>query len=97
GRQLSEAGFPLLRLFVSVRTLHPQIAAIGYVWGRGDTEATRVARDHAVLTSPEFVASPLRVLYEGDVGEIRRRLMPSAGAGPEAANDFPILDDMRKQ
>lgn len=91
-QQLSGAGFPLLRLFVSVRTLHPQIAAIGYVWGRGDTEAKRVARDHAVLSSPEFIASPLRILYDGDVGEIRRRL-----TGPEAANDFPILEDMRKQ
>ncbi len=91
-RQLSEAGFPLLRFFVSVRTLHPQIAAIGYVWGRGDTQANRVARDHAVLTSPEFIASPLRILYQGEVNEIRRRL-----TGPEAANDFPILEDMRKQ
>jgi adenylate cyclase len=91
-RQLSEAGFPLLRFFTSVRTLHPQIAAIGYVWSRGDSSAKRVARDHAVMTSPEFIASPLRVLYQGEVSEIRRRL-----TGAEAANDFPILDEMRKQ
>lgn len=95
--QLSGAGFPLLRLFVSLRTLHPQIAAVGYVWERGATTARRVARDHAVLTSAEYISSPLRILYDGDVTEIRRRLVPSAGAGPEAANDFPILDDMRKQ
>ncbi|TDQ85432.1 adenylate cyclase [Dongia mobilis] len=93
--RLSKCGFPLLRFFVSVRTLHPQIAAIGYVWNKGDTLAKRVARDHAVMTSPEFITSPLRVLYQGEVNEIRRRLTP--GAGAEAANDFPILDDMRKQ
>ncbi len=88
---LSDKGFPLLRFFVSVRTLHPQIAAIGYAWNRGDAEARRMARDHAVLNSPEFLASPLRRLYLGEESEIRRRL-----TGPEARLDFPILDDMRK-
>jgi adenylate cyclase len=89
--QLSENGFPLLRFFISVRTLHPQIAATGYAWSRGDAQAKRVARDHAVLSSPEFLTSPLRVLYQGDEPEIRRRL-----TGPQARFDFPILEDMKK-
>lgn len=89
--QLTDNGFPLLRFFVSVRTLHPQIAAIGYAWGRGDTVAKRVARDHAVLSSQEFLSSPLRLLYQGDEPEIRRRL-----TGPDARFDFPILEDMKK-
>ncbi|MBK8159669.1 MAG: adenylate/guanylate cyclase domain-containing protein [Rhodospirillaceae bacterium] len=89
--RLTEHGFPLLRFFVSVRTLHPQIAAIGYAWGRGDKVAKRVARDHAVLSSQEFLSSPLRVLYQGDEPEIRRRL-----TGPDARFDFPILEDMKK-
>lgn len=89
-RQLTDHGFPLLRFFVSVRTLHPQIAAIGYAWGRGDGVAKRVARDHAVLSSPEFLSSPLRVLYQGDASEIRRRL-----TGADARFDFPILADMK--
>jgi adenylate cyclase len=71
--------------------LHPQIAAIGYAWGRGDKVAKRVARDHAVLSSQEFLSSPLRVLYQGDEPEIRRRL-----TGPDARFDFPILEDMKK-
>lgn len=90
-QHLTDHGFPLLRFFVSVRTLHPQIAAIGYAWGRGDEVAKRVARDHAVLSSPEFLSSPLRILYQGDEPEIRRRL-----TGPEARFDFPILEDMKK-
>jgi adenylate cyclase len=88
---LTEQDFPLLRFFVSVRTLHPQIAAIGYAWGRGDRVAKRVARDHAVLSSPEFLSSPLRILYQGEVPEIRRRLH-----GSDARFDFPILEDMKK-
>ena len=89
--KLTEHGFPLLRFFVSVRTLHPQIAAIGYAWNRGDQRAKRVARDHAVLSSPEFMSSPLRLLYQGDEREIRRRLV-----GDDARFDFPILEDMKK-
>ena len=88
---LTENGFPLLRFFISVRTLHPQIAATGYAWSRGDAQAKRVARDHAVLSSPEFLTSPLRLLYQGDEPEIRRRL-----TGPLARFDFPILEDMKK-
>ncbi len=89
--KLTEHGFPLLRFFVSVRTLHPQIAAIGYAWNRGDLRAKRVARDHAVLSSPEFLSSPLRLLYHGDEREIRRRLV-----GDDVRFDFPILEDMKK-
>ena len=89
--QLTDHGFPLLRFFVSVRTLHPQIAAIGYVWNRGDAVANRVARDHAVLSSPEFLGSPMRTLYQGEASEIRRRL-----TGPDARFDFPVLADMKK-
>jgi adenylate cyclase len=89
--RLSANGFPLLRFFVSVRTLHPQIAAIGYAWSRGDEVARRMARDHAVLSSPEFLSSPLRILYQGEEPEIRRRL-----TGSQARFDFPILEDMRK-
>lgn len=53
--QLTENGFPLLRFFISVRTLHPQIAATGYAWSRGDAQAKRVARDHAVLDRKSVV------------------------------------------
>lgn len=88
---LSNAGFPLLRLFVTVRTLHPLIVSIGYVWRRGDEFARRAAREHAVLTSREFLSSPLQPIYQGEASEIRRRL-----SGPEARFDFPILSEMKR-
>lgn len=88
---LSGAGFPLLRLFVTIRTLHPLVATIGYVWQRGDGQARRATRDHAILSSREFLSSPLRVIYQGEANEIRRRL-----SGPEARFDFPILEDMKR-
>ena len=89
---LTESGFPLLRVYVGQRTLHPQIAAIGYSWNRGDSEITIVTRDISVFNSQTYVQSPIRLLYEFGMKRIRRRL-----EGPEAQMDFPILQEMRDQ
>jgi adenylate cyclase len=89
---LTESGFPLLRVYVGQRTLHPQIAAIGYSWNRGETAITIVTRDISVFNSQTYVQSPIRMLYEFGMKRIRRRL-----EGPEAQMDFPILQEMRDQ
>jgi adenylate cyclase len=89
-KSLSESGFPLLRLNVGQRTLHPQIAAIGYIWSRGDTDITTITRDFSVISSAAYTKSPIRQLYEFGIKRIRRRL-----EGPDAQMDFPILTEMR--
>lgn len=88
---LTAGGFPLLRLFLGLRTLHPQIAATAYIWNRGTDKIEVVSRDHAVLNSPVYMQSPLRELYEKRQTMIRRRL-----TGPDAVLDYPVLDDMKK-
>jgi adenylate cyclase len=90
-RVLTAGGFPLLRLFLGLRTLHPQIAATAYIWNRGTDKIEVVSRDHAILNSPVYMQSPLRELYENRQTMIRRRL-----AGPGAKLDYPVLDDMKK-
>lgn len=90
-RVLTAGGFPLLRLFLGLRTLHPQIAATAYIWNRGADRIEMVSRDHAVLNSPTYMQSPLRELYENRQTMIRRRL-----TGPDAVLDYPVLDDMKK-
>jgi len=90
--QLSQAGFPLLRVYVGQRTLHPQIAALGYQWNRGDTSVEVVTRDISVINSATYINSPIRQLYEFGMTSIRRRL-----TGPAAQLDFPILVEMRDQ
>ncbi|TXH33168.1 MAG: adenylate/guanylate cyclase domain-containing protein [Rhodospirillaceae bacterium] len=91
-RQLADAGFPLQRVYIGQRTLHPQIAAVGYLWNRGDEAVSVVTRDISVFASPTFINSPIRQLYEFGMKSIRRRLI-----GPEAKLDFPILEEMRDQ
>lgn len=91
-KKLTESGFPLLRLYVSQRTLHPQIVAMGYTWMRGDATISTVTRDISVMSSTAYIQSPIRLLYEFGMKRIRRRL-----EGPEAQLDFPILAEMRDQ
>jgi hypothetical protein len=38
-QRLRASGFPLYRLFLSIRTLHPQVATLGYQWRRGDARS----------------------------------------------------------
>lgn len=88
-RRLIAEGFPLDRLTVGTRTLHPQVAAISFVWYRGRGAPEEVQREHGVLESEVYLRSPIRALYEG-APEIRRRL-----EGPDAVLDFPILEELR--
>src|SRR5690606_13849886 len=91
GKRLCAEGFPVFRLFVSLRTLHPQVLAIGLTWRRGEAEAAEVPRAHGILESPQFLNSPIRLIFEG-APMVRRRI--GAGAG---ALDFPILADLREE
>jgi adenylate cyclase len=90
-RKLTDTGFALHRLSVSTRTLHPQVLAIGYVWRRGETEATETMREHGILESPLYLQSPIRAIFEG-APEIRRRI-----EAPETPMDFPILHDLKEE
>ncbi len=90
-RKLTETGFALYRLSVSTRTLHPQVLAIGYVWKRGDLEATEVQRDHGILQDPLYLESPLKPIFDG-APEIRRRI-----EAPDAPLDFPILRELKEE
>ncbi len=87
-RRLAGEGIDIYRLFVSIRTLHPQVIAIGYHWRRGDVDATEVPRPHGTFESPMYLDSPVKRIHDG-APEIRRRL---EGAG--VVHDFPILGEL---
>jgi len=91
GKRLCREGFPVYRLFVSLRTLNPQVLAIGLSWRRGEAEASEVPRAHDILESPKYLNSPIRLIFEG-APMVRRRI--AAGGG---ALDFPILEDLLKE
>ena len=62
-RELAAGGLPLQRVYVAQRTLHPQVAALGYLWNRGDQTAQRIERDYALTASAAYLMSPMRRIY----------------------------------
>jgi adenylate cyclase len=88
---LLAAGIPLWRLWLSIRTLHPQLIGNNFIWeanGMG-VQAGSVSRE--MLTDPRFLDSPVKAIYDG-AGGLRRRL-----DAPNALLDFPILRELRSQ
>jgi adenylate cyclase len=89
--RLEAAGMPLMRVMMIMRTLHPSITALSFVWRRG-----RGVRSENVLVermdNPEWLRSPVRYMLENRVFRLRRHL-----AKGEAALDFPILEKFRAE
>src|SRR5215813_12472080 len=65
GQLLSATDFPLLRLFLSIGTLHPQVATIGYQWRRGNSLATETAREHGIDVQEVYLRSPIKLIHDG--------------------------------
>jgi adenylate cyclase len=88
--RLVAAGFPLYRMFLSVRTLHPQVVAIGYQWRRGDVLPSETPREYGIDREEVYLASPIKPIHDG-VPEIRCR----TDSGPPWG--YPILADLRAE
>src|SRR6266576_1068345 len=87
--RLLAAGLPLWRVGVFVRTLHPDIYGRNFIWRPGaEVEVGTV--DFDVLDSPEFLHSPLAIVFRQGV-EVRARV-----DDPESKR-FPIVEDMRAE
>jgi adenylate cyclase len=88
GQALNRAGIPLLRSTLHIRTLHPQLLAVMYVWRRGE-RGSQIDREHGIEITAAYLQSPIRVIYEG-AGALRRRL-----EGPDEDLDFPVLREVK--
>jgi adenylate cyclase len=85
--RLVRAGLPLWRVGVFVRTLHPDIFGVSFVWRPG-TEVVISSADSDPRNTPQFKRSPLAILYDREQ-EVRFRL-----DDPQSRR-FPLLDDLR--
>lgn len=91
GRRFQGCGLSLARLGVVIRTLHPQIAAAGFVWDGETGEMHEFRGDHQSQSRESYQRSPVRQIFEGSPG-IRRRLFD-----PDCPRDFPILDELAEE
>ncbi len=88
-RHLVETGLPVARMMLSIRMLHPLVAARGIYWRQGNAGCTeQIDRGHGVLQDDTYLKSPLRPAYEQ--GQTVRRRLTAPGAGDE----FPILKEL---
>ena len=87
--RLVQAGVPLWRVGVFVRTLHPNIFGRSFTW-RPESEVVVVTADFEPQETEEFKRSPLAILYRTEQ-EVRYRL------DDPASMNFPFFDDMRAE
>jgi adenylate cyclase len=87
--RLIQAGLPLWRVGVFIRTLHPDFYGINFIWKPG-AEVQIGTVDFHILDSPEFHSSPLIMVFQQAI-EVR------AHADDPASKRFPIVDDLRAE
>jgi adenylate cyclase len=87
--RLVAAGLPLWRVGVFVRTLHPDIIGRNFIWRPG-AEAVVGTANYEAAVSPEFLSSPLAIVF-GEGREVRALL-----DGPDGKR-FPLFDDLRAE
>jgi adenylate cyclase len=87
--RLVAAGLPLWRVGVFVRTLHPDIFGVSFIWRLGG-EVVVTQADFDIRDSDQYRSSPLSILYSTEQ-EVRRKLSLHAG------DNSPFLADMREE
>jgi adenylate cyclase len=87
--RLTAAGIPLWRVGLFVQTLHPDIFGRGFVWKPGGPVTVSTV-DFDFLDTPEFNASPLKIVFR-EAREVRCRT-----SDPDSRR-FPVVDDMRSE
>jgi adenylate cyclase len=81
------AGLPLWRVGVFVRTLHPDIYGRNFVWKPG-AEVEIGSVDFKILESPDFISSPVIIVFQQGL-EVRARM------DDPSSSRFPIVEDLR--
>src|ERR1700744_828396 len=87
--RMVEAGLPLWRVGVFLRTLHPEFLGMNFVWKPG-AEVELGTVDFHILESEEFNSSPLKIVFQQGI-EVRGR------TGDPQARQCPIIEDMRSE
>ncbi len=88
--RLVAMGVPIERSLLSVRTIHPQILATGYLWAAG-REVIAVDRGYDIFKDEAYLNSPFRMIHQGE-DELRRRIID-----PDTPRDLPVVEDMRRE
>lgn len=92
GPRLRAAGIPLMRLRVGMRTTHPLVAAVSYIWDPGGNDAEDKAQlraPHGIETRATYIGSPMEIISTNQA-PYRRRLDDTLGP-----DDHLILHELK--
>ncbi len=84
-----EAGFPMKRVSIGMRTLHPRFGALTYVWRPDKDQVEYNPRERSVQLRKAFEQSPIHFMRETGRDMHRQRL----DSGEKLA--FPVLEELR--
>jgi adenylate cyclase len=83
--RLNSLGLQIQRGMIAMRTLHPSVDALDYVWHRGgDVEAENHTPD--LLQKRSWLQSPLKYMFDTGADVLRRRL-----SDPDPQLDLPLF------
>ncbi|WP_108881151.1 adenylate/guanylate cyclase domain-containing protein [Anderseniella sp. Alg231-50] len=89
GQKLQASGAPLWRLRLSMRTLHPLIAALSSVWEKDAERTERIETPHGLEGRSGYIGSPLEIINRTGTA-FRKRL-----AGELTSSDHGVLHDLK--
>lgn len=89
GQRMLSAGAPLWRLRLSMRTLHPLIAAFSSVWERDADDTAHIETPHGLEGRSGFIGSPLEII--GRTGAAFRKRLSEA----LSAEDHNVLHELK--
>ncbi len=88
---LIDADIPVWRMWLTIRTLHPQLLSTAYLWQREASEVQENAVGYEVLRERRYLESPVKLIFEG-FGGVRRQLDV-----PNPQLDYPIVRDLYRE
>jgi adenylate cyclase len=91
-RRMVEDGLPLARVSFHIRTLHPQMFGVTFYWRRGMEVAEFTQVPHGITDTDAFRSSPIRLLFEDELPEVRQRL-----DRPDAELPFLVYRELRAE
>lgn len=89
GPLLIEVGLPVWRLRLSMRTLHPLIAALSAVWEKDSSEMSQIQVPHGLEGRAVYIGSPLEIMSRTSK-PFRKRL-----AGDLSDTDHTVLHELK--
>lgn len=88
-RRLVADGLPLVRSTIQLQVLHPQFVAGQMLWEAGAPSVRMTFYEHARIRSEAYLHSPVREIFEQEVGGLRRRL-----SQPGDGYEYPIYAEL---